>query len=258
MFADNEVSTHCIVNSSNGTRSLSVNYLKGCHTPIVWLHGYRSDKEGKKAQAIKQWAIEHQHPFLRFDYSGHGQSTGDLRTLTLTDWIHDSYSVIQTYTQSPPIVIGSSMGAWIAACLAIGGAFPPLAVQHLILIAPAFDFLSRLIWDKLDSQQKEQCIREGEYVDVQPEYAYQIPYALIKDSLLHNVQDQLHKIPVPIDILQGMSDQQIPYDYTWNTICKTSHPRINALFIKNGDHSLSRKEDLSFLINVLSRACAKG
>ena len=143
------------INTPHGS-TIAYNKIKGKKAGIVFLSGFKSDMQGKKAIYIENWAKENDHSFLRFDYSGHGQSSGEFKKTYFTDWYNDAQFLIKKLTEGKQILIGSSMGGWIMLMLAKR---MPEKVSSMIGLAPAPDFPKILIWDKLSFSQKRKFIK---------------------------------------------------------------------------------------------------
>ena len=143
------------INTTHGT-TIAYNKIKGKKPGIVFLSGFKSDMQGKKAIYIENWAKENDHSFLRFDYSGHGQSSGEFQKTCFSDWYNDARYLITHLTEGKQILVGSSMGGWIMLMLA---KHMSDKVSSMIGLAPAPDFPKILIWDKLNSYQKREFIK---------------------------------------------------------------------------------------------------
>lgn len=217
---------------------------------IVWLGGFRSDMLGTKAQFLHDWALRQKRDFLRFDYSGHGDSEGAFTDGCIGDWFRDALTTFDALTQGPQILVGSSMGAWIATLLARAR---PDKLAGVIFIAPAPDFTERLMWPGFTDDQRETILRDGrmeqpsDYSD-EPEI---ITRKLIEDGRNHLVMDEPVAINCPVHILQGMKDDAVPWQHAVEfSECLTSAQVITTL-TKNGDHRLSEPEDLQRLADAL-------
>ena len=136
---------------------IAYNQIKGKKTGIVFLSGFGSDMQGKKALFIEKWAKDNDHSFLRFDYSGHGLSSGELMYTCFSDWYNDTQFLIKTVTQGKQLLVGSSMGGWIMLMLAKR---IPNKIHSMIGLAPAPDFPKILIWDKMDKVQRVKLVKE--------------------------------------------------------------------------------------------------
>ena len=216
---------------------------------VVWLGGFRSDMRATKAEALDRWAGERGRAFLRFDYSGHGESGGDFRDGTISRWLEDSLAALAT-TRGPQVLVGSSMGGWLALLaagrLAATGA-PPAG---LVLIAPAVDFTERLLWPGLDETARQAIETVG--VTFRPSaYAAEpvpITRALIADGRRHLMLDKALRSHAPVHILQGMADPDVPWQHAMALVEHFAADPVALTLIKDGDHRLSRPVDIARLI----------
>jgi pimeloyl-ACP methyl ester carboxylesterase len=213
---------------------------------IVWMGGFKSDMEGNKARALDAWAARHGRPIVRFDYFGHGRSSGDFRKGTITHWRDDALAVIDSLTSGRQILIGSSMGAWLALLCAM---LRPERIAGLFLIAPATDFTETLLWHRLPDDARRAIEENGEWLrpsayDTEP---YPITRTLIEDGRNHLLLDggplQLGR---PVLILQGMRDPDVPWRHAV-TLAETLEGEVTLVLARNGDHRLSTPADLRLL-----------
>ena len=147
----------------NGPSKRRLAYLlqEGTGTPVVWLGGFRSDMRATKAEALADWARGASRAFLRFDYGGHGESDGDFGSFTLSDWLGDALAVIESQCRQRPILVGSSMGGWLALLAARKLFGTPLQPAGLVLIAPAVDFSEDLMWAQMPDSIRRTIMEEG-------------------------------------------------------------------------------------------------
>ena len=222
---------------------------------LVWLGGFKSDMKGTKAEALDRWAAEQGRACLRFDYSGHGESSGDFRDGTIGLWLQESLAVYREFAQGPQVLIGSSMGGWIALLLAaqlrkLTGSAPPAPLAGMVLIAPAVDFTEELMWKqfspaiKRDIEEKGEWIRPSEY---EPG-GYPITRKLIEDGRQHLMLGGLIEPGCPVHILQGVQDPDVPWRHAEELVTRLSRDDVVLTLIKDGDHRLSRPEDIERLI----------
>jgi pimeloyl-ACP methyl ester carboxylesterase len=213
---------------------------------IVWLGGFKSDMEGNKARALDAWAARHGRPVVRFDYFGHGRSTGNFREGTITRWRDDALAVIDTLTSGRQILIGSSMGAWLALLCAM---LRPGRVAGLLLIAPATDFTETLLWRRLPDEARRAIEENGEWLS--PSAYYREPYpitrALIEDGRNHLLLDRGPlRLGRPVQILQGMRDPDVPWRHAV-ALAEMLEGEVKLVLVRNGDHRLSTPSDLRLL-----------
>ena len=220
---------------------------------LLWLGGFKSDMKGTKAEALDRWAAEQGRACLRFDYSGHGESSGDFRDGTIGLWLEESLAVYREFAKGPQVVIGSSMGGWIALLLAarlreLKGLAPPLA--GMVLIAPAVDFTEELMWKQFSPAIKRDIETKGEWTrpsDYDPG-GYPITRKLIEDGRQHLMLGGLIEPGCPVHILQGVQDPAVPWRHAEELVTRLSRDDVVLTLIKDGDHRLSRPEDIERLI----------
>ncbi len=230
--------------------------IDGAGPCIVWLGGFRSEMAGTKAQALADWAAARGQAFLRFDYFGHGASSGDFRHGTVTRWRADALAVIDELTLGPLVLVGSSMGGWLACLAALSR---PERVRGLVLIAPAADFTERLIWPGLDAQARRAIETEGvwmrpsAYGDPGP-----ITRELIEDGRRWSILPGPVPITAPVHILQGGADPDVPWRHGLDLALAIGLDNLVFTLIGDGDHRLSRPADLARLteavVDILRRA----
>ncbi len=224
----------------------------GAGPGIVWLGGFRSDMLGAKAEYLDQWAAARGRAFLRFDYSGHGESSGAFEDGAIGDWAADALAVFDQLTEGPQILVGSSMGGWIASLVARAR---PERIAALIFIAPAPDFTEKLMWPSFTEAQREAILSEGrleqpsDYSD-EPEI---ITARLIEDGRAHLVMTGRLPIRRPVRILQGMKDDAVPYRHALEFAQLIDSDDIEITLTPDGDHRLSAPADLERLGASLDR-----
>lgn len=212
---------------------------------FVWLTGFKSDIQGGKVTELEAWAKASGHGFLAFDYSGHGESDGRFEDGTITHWHEDSLAALDALTDGPQILVGSSMGGWMALLAARARA---TRVAGLILLAPAPDFTSALMWPSLAPEAQEEILRDG--VHLQPsDYGDPVPLtrALIDSGAAHTVLDRPFAFDGPVRILQGMQDPDVPWTHAQRLVETMTTPDLVFTLIKDGDHRLSRPVDIARL-----------
>lgn len=227
----------------------------GAAPPVVWLGGFRSDMRATKAEAIGAWAQQEGRAFLRFDYGGHGESDGNFAQFTLTDWLEDALAVITAQCAAAPILVGSSMGGWIALLAArrlLGTAHAPVG---LVLIAPAVDFSEDLMWAQMPEAVRETIMRDGVW---QRPSAYApeptpITRALIEDGRRHLLFGGEIRTGCPVHILQGMADPDVPWPQALKLVEHLTADPVVLTLVKDGDHRLSNPEDLARLTAAVAR-----
>jgi len=225
---------------------------EGKSPTFVWLSGFKSDMAGTKAQALAQWALDRGQGFVRFDYSGHGRSGGRFENGTISRWLADALAVIDAQTDGPLVAVGSSMGGWLALLAARAR---PERVKALLLIAPAGDFTERLMWASFPDEVRRQIMEHGRWerpsaYDPEP---YVITRALIEDGRRHLLMDGPIRFDGPVHILQGGRDADVPAAHARALADLIQAPKLEFELIADGDHRLSRPEDLERLLAAANK-----
>ena len=224
---------------------------------ILWLPGFLSDMASTKAVALAGFAEARGLPMLRFDYSGHGLSEGNLLQASIGDWLDEASAMLGLIGAKTRrvIVVGSSMGGWIALLLArklaLEGALRRLA--GLVLIAPAWDMTERLMWHRLTPEIREQIERDGVYYEPS---LYGDPYPitkhLIEEGRQHLLGVDTLDLDLPVRILQGMCDPDVPWGHALDLVDLLCCDDVELTLIKDGDHRQSREQDLRRLVATVA------
>ena len=211
---------------------------------------------GTKAEALDKWGAEHGRSVTRFDYSGHGESGGLFTDGTISRWLEEAVAVYTQCCQGPQVVIGSSMGGWIALLLANelksrAGA-PPIA--GMVLIAPAADFTEELMWKQFDAEVKREIKLKGQWSrpSKYSDEPYIITRKLIEDGRKHLIMDGVIETGCPVRILQGVNDPDVPWQHAAELVSRFVSDDVVFTLIKDGDHRLSRPEDIERLIAAVA------
>jgi pimeloyl-ACP methyl ester carboxylesterase len=219
---------------------------------LFWLGGFKSDMKGTKAEALDRWAAEQGRACVRFDYSGHGESGGDFTAGTIGRWLEESIAVFTRFAQGPQVVVGSSMGGWLALLLArelrkLEGA---PAMAGMVLIAPAVDFTEELMWKQFSDATKREIEEKGFWMrpSEYSEGPYPITKGLIEDGRRHLLLGGLIETGCPVHILQGVQDPDVPWRHAEGLVTRFARDDVVLTLIKDGDHRLSRPEDIERLI----------
>lgn len=242
------------VGGPSSPRRLAYLQQAGDGAPVVWLGGFRSDMRATKAEALAEWASAQGRAFLRFDYGGHGESEGAFADFTLSDWLADALAAIESRCDRPPILVGSSMGGWIALLAArrlLGTARQPAG---LVLIAPAVDFTEELMWAQMPDSIRRTIIEEGAWQrasDYSPEPT-PITRGLIEDGRRHLLFGSEINPGCPVHILQGMRDPDVPWRQAVKLVEHLVGDPVVLTLVKEGDHRLSTPEDLTRLIAAVA------
>ncbi|WP_411289153.1 alpha/beta fold hydrolase [Phenylobacterium sp.] len=220
--------------------------IDGAGPTVVWLGGFRSDMTGTKAQALADWAAGAGRGYVRFDYLGHGQSSGAFERGTITRWRDDALAVLESLAEGPLVLVGSSMGGWIA-CLAAMAA--PERIAGLVLVAPAPDFTEKLMAPGIPPQGRAALAAEGVWLRPS-EYGdpYPISRTLLEDGARWSILPGPVPITAPVRILQGAEDPDVPWRHALELAQGLNSRDVVFSLIKDGDHRLSRPQDIGRLI----------
>ena len=236
--------------------SIAVRHRPGSIPGVMWLGGYRSDMMGTKAQVLDEWGIQNGVAVTRHDYSGHGESGGDFELGTISRWLKESLAVFHRFTEGRQILVGSSMGAWIALRmvqeLIKAGNADRLA--GLLLIAPAPDFTSELVEPQLSDAQRRSLEETGR-LEEPSEYSGEpnvYTKALLDDGRMNRVLEGIIDTHCPVHILQGMADPDVPYRHAMRLLEHLPKDDVTITLIRDGDHRLSRPQDLSLMTKALT------
>jgi len=230
--------------------TLSFKRVDGEGPTVVWIGGFRSDMEGTKAVALDVAARERGWNFVRYDHFAHGQSSGDWRRATIGRWREDAIALIDSL-EGPVILVGSSMGGWIALLAALAR---PERMKSLVLINPAQDFTERLMWPGLADHERQAILRDGETTIVEEGLgAYVLTRAMFEEARGWLVLDGSIPISAPVHILQGRDDLTVPWQHQIALIKRLSGGDIHLELVAGGDHRLSSATDLDRLIETVAR-----
>ncbi len=246
------VNEHTVLKTGMGEK-IACRVSSGNGPIILWLGGFRSDMDGTKAKAVETWATNHDRAFVRFDYFGHGLSSGKFEDGTITRWRDDAVLVLDELCTGDTIALGSSMGAWIALLLALKR---PEKIKALALIAPAVDFTEKLMWKNFDNDTRRLIVERGVYH--QPsDYDEPTPitHALIEDGRLHLLMGGPIAFAGPVRILQGLMDESVPWPHALELVARLQSQDVVFSLSKNGDHGLSTPGDLARLTATLDELC---
>ena len=224
---------------------------------VVWFGGFRSDMESTKALALDAWALGEGRAFLRFDYSGHGRSGGDFADGTIGVWAGDALAAMRHLTSGPQIIVGSSMGGWIALLVAraLAGLGEKERIAGMVLIAPAVDFTESLMWNAFTDEIRTTIERTGRWTrpSAYSEEPYPITRGLIEDGRKHLLLESEIRTYGPVHILQGMRDPDVPWQHAMLLVEHLAADPVSVTLIKDGDHRLSRDEDLARLVSAVAQ-----
>ncbi len=216
---------------------------------LVWLGGFHSDMSGEKARAMHAAAEAAGRPFLRFDYFGHGESGGSFEDGTIGRWRSDALAGIDRLSEGPVVLVGSSMGGWIALLAALAR---PDRVRGLALVAPAPDFTEKLMWERFDEAVRRQILETGAWTrpSAYDANGYRITRRLIDEGRNWSILDAPIGIDCPVRILHGCKDADVPWSHSFQLVEKLAAADVIWTLVKDGDHRLSRSQDIARLIDV--------
>lgn len=224
---------------------------------LVWLGGFRSDMAGTKAVELDRYAGEEGLACTRFDYSGHGQSGGDFTKGTISRWLEESLAVFDRFTECPQILVGSSMGGWIAIRMLqkLRKNGQADRVCGLLLLAPAPDFTSELHEPLLTDAQRHDLETKGFFEEETP-YGPDpnvFTRALFEDGRKNRVLTGMIETGCPVHILQGMADPDVPYTHALRLVEHLPADDVVLTLVRDGDHRLSRPQDIDLLLRTTAR-----
>ena len=221
--------------------------IPGPGPTVVWLGGFASDMSGTKAQALAEWAASSGRAFLRFDYFGHGASRGAFEAGTITRWRADALAVLDGLVEGPAVLVGSSMGGWLACLAALAR---PERVVGLVLVAPAADFTERLMRPSLPPQAHAAIARDGVWRRPSPydDGGYLVSGALLEDGARWSILDGPVAVAAPVRILQGGADADVPWRHALSLAEVIESADLVFTLVRDGDHRLSRPHDVARLI----------
>jgi len=235
-------------------RDIAVRAIPGAAPGVLWLGGFKSDMTGTKAERLAALAAARGHAFVRFDYSGHGASGGAFEEGTISRWLEEALTVFDQATQGAQVVVGSSMGGWLALLLARALAAREKAsgenrLKALVLVAPAPDFTETLMWARFPAEVQSEITVNGRFLKPTPygDAPYVITRALIEDGRRHLILGAPFAVGCPVRILQGAKDEDVPWEHAMRLVTCLAEDDVVFSLVKDGDHRLSRPEDLERL-----------
>jgi pimeloyl-ACP methyl ester carboxylesterase len=219
--------------------------LDGSSPTIVFLPGFRSDMKGDKATALAAFCASRGVGMLRFDYSGHGVSGGEFIRGTIGVWTSDTLTVIDRLTEGALVLVGSSMGGWLALLTALQR---PERIAAIVGVAAAPDFTEKLMWESMTFEERARLAQYG-VLHVPSQYGEPTPIAkaLIEDGRAHLLLDDPIPLNCPVRLLHGQADPDVPWELALRTAERLTGSDVEVILIKDGDHRLSRARDLALL-----------
>lgn len=236
-------------------RRIAYNRIDGSGPGVVFLGGFKSDMQGTKALFLEEWARETGRAFLRFDYSGHGESDGAFEDGCIGDWLADAQAAIEAVTEGPQVLVGSSMGGWISLLLARA---MPERMAGLVTVAAAPDFTERGFWAGFSDLERAKLMREGRVLRPS-DYGdpYVITRRLIEDGRNHLVMEASLSLPFPVRFLQGTADTDVPVSWANDLLAHASGPDMRLLLVKGADHRFSTVEELALIADALGEVLVR-
>lgn len=239
-------------------RAIAVRQQEGSLPGLFFMSGYKSDMKGTKAEALAQWADRASRACVRFDYSGHGESEGKFTDGTIGRWLADSLAVFERCCRGPHILIGSSMGGWLALLLVRAlrerRTDEPASIAGLVLIAPAIDFTEELMWKRFTPAIKRELAEKGmwERPSAYSPEPYLVTRQLIEEGRKHLLLGGMIETGCPVRILQGAADPDVPWQHAVELTSRLACDDVVLTLVKDGDHRLSRPEDIERLIAAVA------
>jgi pimeloyl-ACP methyl ester carboxylesterase len=250
------------VGQGEDKRKIAVRVRAGAAPGLIWLGGFNSDMTGTKALALDGWAAGHGRACVRFDYSGHGESGGAFIDGTIGRWLEESVAVFERFCRGPQVVIGSSMGGWMALLLAReiarreACAVSPAnraSLAGLVLIAPAPDFTEQLMWNNFPPEIQQEIKAKGVWMrPSQYGEPYPITRALIEEGRNHLLLGSAIEVGCPVRILQGAQDPDVPWQHAFALAHRLPTEDVVLTMIQDGDHRLSRPQDIARIIAAVA------
>jgi pimeloyl-ACP methyl ester carboxylesterase len=240
-------------------RPIAVRARAGAAPGLLWLGGFKSDMCGTKAQALDTWAAQHGRAMVRFDYSGHGESGGHFTDGTIGRWLAESVAVFEAFCQGPQILVGSSMGGWLALLVVreLGRRASPAGgarVAGLVLIAPAVDFTEALMWKRFPPEIRRAITETGSWSRAS-DYSEEptvVTRRLIEEGRNHLLLGGMIETGCPVRILQGVADPDVPWQHAVDLTSRLARDDVVLTLVKDGDHRLSRPEDIERLLGAVA------
>lgn len=244
--------THSTLKLPEGT-TLAYHRHRGAAPGVMFLGGFMSDMTGTKAMALDAWCRDRGQSFVRFDYQGHGASSGRFEQGAIGSWTDDALAVLDELAEGPQILVGSSMGGWIMLLVALAR---PERIAGLVSVACAADFTETMLWERMDELTQARLQRQG-VIYVPSCYADQPPYPitlkLIEEGRRHLLLNR-ETLPItcPVRLLHGMEDTDVAWQISTQVAERLESKDVRVTLLKDGEHTLSRDSDLVLLMESLS------
>ncbi|MCG8426303.1 MAG: alpha/beta hydrolase [Chromatiales bacterium] len=243
--------------TTKSDRQLAYRYYQADGATVVFLCGFRSTMDSIKAKAVMEWCISNDTACLCFDYSGHGESSGRFEDGSIGDWLDDAEALFQEVKSEQKILVGSSMGGWIALLLALRQRDE---TSGILTIACAADFVSNILTPILDEKHLQTLQQDGvtylpsNFPDDGP---YIISQKLLDDAVDHELLNHAIKLDCPVELIHGCADLQIPWETSLQVMQQLTTQESTLTLIKDGGHRLSRPEDIAVLHAQLEKLLTK-
>jgi pimeloyl-ACP methyl ester carboxylesterase len=250
--SENENTPDILIRSDGAT--IAYHRLEGKAPGVIFLGGFMSDMNGTKATALESHCRQQGQAFLRFDYQGHGSSSGDFTDGTIGRWAKDAIHVLDEVTEGPQVLVGSSMGGWIMLLAALAR---PDRITALVGLAAAPDFTETLMWQHYSPTTRETLERDGIYY-APSDYSdqpYAITLGLIEDGRKHMLLERPIAIHTPVHLIHGMKDDSVPWEHAMLISGRLLSDHVAVTLVKDGDHRLSREEDLDRMFAIIDTVC---
>ncbi|XP_075051658.1 palmitoyl-protein thioesterase ABHD10, mitochondrial [Mixophyes fleayi] len=229
---------------------LAYQKLKGKSPGVIFLPGYASDMNGQKALALEDFCKSLGHSFIRFDYTGCGNSEGDMKECTIGKWKKDVLSILDTVSEGPQILVGSSMGGWLMLLAALAR---PEKIAALVGVAPAADHFVT-VFNHLPLEEKKAVEENGE-LKLPSKYSddgfYNIPYSFIKEAENHCLLNSPIPITSPVRLIHGMKDEDVPWHVSMQIADCVLSTDVDVILRKHGQHRMSEKDDMKLLVYTI-------
>lgn len=231
-------------------RTLAYKKLEGKGPTLVFFPGFMSDMEGSKALALEAFCAERGQAYIRFDYSGHGKSSGKFADGTIGAWKDDALAVVDQLTEGPLVLVGSSMGGWIGLLVALDRKD---RVQAYVGLAAAPDFTRELCWNLYSDEIRATLKKDGVYYEAcdYGDDPYAITMKLIEEGDQHLLLGKPIGLDCPVRLIQGMKDPDVPYKTAERLAENLTSEDVVITYVKNGDHRLSGEDDLKRLCRIV-------
>ena len=239
------------INKNDYIAYRQINQISSTHR-LVFFPGLKSNMNSSKASHVQNYCQNRQLDYLCFDYLGHGESSGTFEDFNMSDWLNSSLAIIDKFADKPLIFVGSSMGAWLMLLIAKQR---PLLTKSIVSIAAAPDFTDKLIWQKLSPDAQNDLIKKGfmllnEHNDYEP---IKITHNLIEDGKKHLILSDQLNIACPCYLLHGMSDKDVPYDFSLQLAEILTSQEIEVRLVKEATHSFSTDKHLEKIDSVIDK-----